>query len=1379
MTARSPRQVLLFLDLQQTLAIEDVKSRLPEAPEEEAAAPKLKVLQLSRCPIPAWPTARLPTVGEWQEWARQLATLVAELHDFQGRDQANTVELYIAGDAPLPLFVQLGQLLAKWRRPIVFLELSDPTSAQRKWDELHIPEYPPPAGTKPQPRRFFDSRVPADLSTLPSTPDPFTLRISTRGIGGPRPSAAQDSEPSAASRTSVELGTQTFKPLSSSTVSLAQSELADSIRHCLAVASPKALATIQVLGTRALAFLAGRALPQAPRDLAIPYWTNHGWHTGLTLPLPPPPPQEPEQIHIFLAYYAPPGQAPYHALAEEFKSHIASINKNQPYRIIIEEAATVPLGADSEKSTRAIVYTADIVIAFISSSFITSPLSDLILHANFPDERLIPVLERAVSIDAPWGKRQFFPRDGRPMHARKDRDLLWVELAEEVDKRCKQIALNNLNRNLSDRYQSAAPRPLSRETASTASEYLDALKAELVAIPRLRCTYQERYQAWYGLVHLVDQLGPGQRIVEKLDARPVASGYANQPEDPGPPAAETCPENPLHFFLQYLDIKDAAEWLFVGIVEFGPQTQFPRRGNETANLEAALRGLSIPLTASQESWIKASRIAHEAGCPSLLASFGPHQPYEPPLDELEAVLHLLRAFRQGEPLPDLPPDLQAVRSQMLLNLIAAQAWFRGDTQRALQAYREARQRAVADQDAVSEWVAVLGIYLLLQSRRIKGAGADIEVPEVAAVATQLKHLEKDPAVAKLKSRIDQFWGSAKDGLLDLMQRAQADSMPTVWADSLHFAIREYLLDQEELGQPPGWVGASAELLTTAILLTPDGVLGTSRLEGVELLCRYGHSRELKDRDSSGLFKGSPDTSTELFDAVLRPGRTPGEWFARSALLAQNLSDLPISLVPKAHEFYSEFLSFTSKISHYDLDYLHGTMQSNLPIDFKINNLMFEIWGFIGFDQIPNEYLQKHFLSSAENRRLMFLSNIDNIGDTEWPTQSVVGIDNLSQLATVISDFLSNISDSYIFSRTQANPSRHKYIDVRIDQIPLGISSLIRALKGVSGADQLQHSLAYSLHRVLCAGLDRDYRFFLPVSLREDILSLLLEQGIEIESILDIVLRHLEAAVPGINELDGFSLLAHNYKFLTLGQQQKLAELLRQRADELLKLADQPGAARPLLWLAAALLHQTAGLRELGQKFLEVCPADPYALVAVAALPEPDLDTHQAVIDQAVRHCLQGQPADALPWFTPTAQPGQRRFLDQDAVELHGINAVHNFLWFHPRRALPKRWVSLVLAQLFSRDKGCVHGALQVLDLALCKQPDRVNLDTARTGLAHVLRYAAAPRRDNALRILVRHRGLFEADDADALRALLAPYDPPRTLGTRWAWQLGEAQRERE
>jgi hypothetical protein len=1393
--SQDPRQALLILDVQQTLALEDIRGRLPEPAEGETSS--LQEFRLLTRLSPPWPTDGQPSRPLWQAWARQVEDLVRELRSFARQQPTGEVQLYVAGDAPLPLFVQLGRLLADWPWPISFFDVAELSRAQKKWNEVHIP---PRSDDESARRRatstFFDQRDLRPPTQSETSPLPIPFLVSNRGMSMDRGGLTQlgSAQPSGI-RYWLELGTTSFKPLSSSNVQQAERELSTCFQDYSSRSSAELTPELVLHGTPLLAFVAGRALPN--QSLSVPYFANHRYVPGLPLPLPQPQPVDAkENIRICLIYE--PARRGERKLDESLEIQLrGSISPKTPFQLQIVDLYDLEIGQDRYSQRKHRIESSDLVVVFQSPELNVGELANFLPMAHrhpgfFPvQERpggalaFEPEPERLAGYHQPiqgfGAARVSFPRDGQAIRGHRTHiDKLLAELANEILKRAQAISdskQSNQSRNLP--YLDATVTYQTWQQASSVEEYLSSITNQLPTIPRLQCTKHERYNVWYGLVLLIDRLKPAENINDQLRALSAADQAGIRQHQPDLKANLTHPDDPLGLVLHHLTKKEAVQWLYLGIVEVSPNPTFPQYRNHRVNLVERLRNLDSDLNPSQEGWIQASEYLDKVGCPSLLA--GLSRQHVPPHEELQQAAQLLSAFRNNNELPPLPQDLSLVLSGMLLNVIAAQAWFRGKTALAFAAYQAAQERAITDGNALVEWISILGQDLLIRNSRHIDLGPN--APEVTPEPLRQRRasLEKEKPVAALRKRTDRLQADAKSGLLEVMQLARADAMPSFWQQSWHVQIRELLEDQEELGLPPWQAGTSAELLTSAILLTPDGVSGTSLAEGIALLCRYGHSSELKGRDVGALLESRRTDHEALFSHAISPGRTTGEWFARFSITTRCLSAVPEKLIPQAEDFFVKLISHSSLFKEEIAVYFHGSSYGSVTLSSRRNAIVRDAILAASLNPNSTAFLSRCFGALTEQGQVAFLCHLHIMGDMQWfnteqPNDPAI----LIELANQIHTFFTDGAGSKLLQESGNDLQPH--LDLQISQIPLGLSALLDILGKVQDTEPLRNNLRQQLDRLLRVGVAKDPRRFIPSALSERVRKALREPGEEtgpvfcprFGRIAQQVLDSLETQEPSADMLDGYALLAQQREHLEPGLRQRLWDqfLEREHREQLTNRNKSVGAAPPLLWIATALLHLgDPSLRVLGVRLIERSLATPASLVALVSMPAADLDRYHGVLDSAMQACLREQADQPLPWFSPVQDPLKPHEFDSHSIAIDALHAVHNHLWFHPGRAVPKRWISLSLAHLFSSEHGCVNAALLALDAVLSQQPEVVNVDTAVTALSFILKRGNAVNRDNALRILIQYREILEADSAEAVRDAIAPYDPPRTLGELWAWQV--------
>lgn len=1371
MIKASPRQALLLLDVQSTISQSDVLARLPKPEDGTAAEPT--VFRLQGRLAGAWPMAGEPGESDWQGWARQVGDLVRRLQEWKKRQGDGPVKLYVAGEGVIPLFVHLGRLLSDWASNIWFLDLGESGGDQSKWTQVSI--QPMGTASRSQSGRrdqgsYFDQKKDGTLAADPTKGGRCALLLSNRGLAIDH--AAVDRLWESDTRHELrpqyaELSTSDFRPLTSDNVDCARHELTQWSHGWLALLPADATLTLVVTGSPLLAFTAGLALPTI-RPLEVPYLSGHRFRPGLRLPLPASSSTgQTERIQVCLAY-APAQQNKGVSSPAELRKHLKPIQDGESYTIKIVDLENVPPGSPEEDTQRLYLQQSDLIVAFVSTSFFEKPFAKAV-RACLEAGSVIPVCESPVLLTGRWENVKLFPADGKPVAGRRpaDRDARWAELAAQIQERAQQIAARKTQQRLLETRAPDTRRTSGvLRTAATVPEYLDALADELADMPHLRCTEKERYDAWYGLVGLVDRLRPERRIKEQLEANRPETAAALRRLDPTWPMGLTQPPDPLRFMLDQLETTDAKRWLYLGIAEVGQTVRFPYHNGADIDLLAHFRASYPADSRNNEQWLIATELVYTHDCPGLLGALA--RQYEPPMDELRQAILLLHAFRAGEHLPPLPRDLSAIRSAMLLNVIAAQAWMRDDRRLAFDAYSAAQKRAAHDGHYLAEWVAVAALCFLVSSRWFFDTDLkeDIEASDFGALTRRREELETKPVVARFRHYVSRLYEEARAGLLECMQRALSEPL-RIWHQDWHRDARLLLQDQEEQGQGPGLVGNTVELLTSAVLLTPDGVYETTYSDGVDLLCRYGHSKALKTLNEARLFYAGKTDPAGLFRQVLRGGRTPGEWFACHTLLAKYMSDIPLSQLSQAHVFYRSLCS-QSFLRGEDVSYFCGSQYSTSAIVPKLNDFMSSMMLLGGLDAGSTAFLRECFTNLPPRGQVAFLTQLHILGDTSWFDCQPADAPTLAELGQCILEFF----------KSEQGTSRRLQGPEDLHRVPLGLPGLLNALGRVAGTARLQDGLRDALCDQLCAGLKSDFRRFYHSATLGNVLRALCgtgpSAGDRLERVVAVLLDQLSQRPFDLDVLDAYSVLVQRRKLLSSEHCGRLWRRLQDREGEVLALREEPGAARPVMWICAALMGQGAPeLRALGRKFLDVCPADPMALAALVCLPTADLDEHQAAVDAAICHTLRGLPENEMPWLSATASPPARRYFDGTPNTVHGIHGVHNHLLCHPQRKIPRRWISLSLQHLFSNDNIAVHTALMLLNRALICQPDLVNSETALAGLSHVLRNGSPSLRDNALMILIRHRAPLERQDVDAVHDALAPYSPPATLGTQWAWRVGQ------
>lgn len=292
MNARDPVQIALILDAEATTPIDEVIGRLPERDD----AP-LRFL-LSR--HGGGNLVRGQPI-DWRRQAEAVSRLVSEVQRAAPTD-GQPAELHVWGQAPLPLYVQLGQELSGWPTQLTFYS----RRGDGGWDELPILSSSPAEA-----RSFFDVRTDLDglapaeeglicvfISSRGGQADPALIDRFLRTIGDKRGQLVEwrSSAPRSLGREDVE-------------------EAAAELRQLLVVALPqrfpRARLALFVAGPAALGFLVGWSLPQDryQPDIPVPHFAGLAYEPALVIArraqdwkqLPAPPSDHPDRAALWQA----------------------------------------------------------------------------------------------------------------------------------------------------------------------------------------------------------------------------------------------------------------------------------------------------------------------------------------------------------------------------------------------------------------------------------------------------------------------------------------------------------------------------------------------------------------------------------------------------------------------------------------------------------------------------------------------------------------------------------------------------------------------------------------------------------------------------------------------------------------------------------------------------------------------------------------------------------------------------------------------------------------------------------------------------------------------------------------------------------------------
>jgi hypothetical protein len=137
----------------------------------------------------------------------------------------------------------------------------------------------------------------------------------------------------------------------------------------------------------------------------------------------------PRPRRIFLHYA--PGDA---KLAEELRNHLAALKRQAR----VSELMDILPGNERAAETRALVTSADIMLALLSASYIASEeCQDLLAfaqqRAKLGGARVVPVLVRPLSWElTPLGDLQLLPKEGRSVMEWETRDAAWQSVVSDI-----------------------------------------------------------------------------------------------------------------------------------------------------------------------------------------------------------------------------------------------------------------------------------------------------------------------------------------------------------------------------------------------------------------------------------------------------------------------------------------------------------------------------------------------------------------------------------------------------------------------------------------------------------------------------------------------------------------------------------------------------------------------------------------------------------------------------------------------------------------------------------------------------------------------------------------------------------------------------------
>lgn len=1306
MTNRDPLQVVILLDAAAGVSAKDVEDVLPEY-DRRPRFHRLSEHVLGDLGLGS-------TVSSLEKQSRAVHSLANEFLSQHGSDR--DVELYIAGNAPLPLFVQLGYELRTWTQRLLFLW----QTPERNWEVLQIP----PTGngsSKNFSQRIFQRRT-SDNSGSDQMLDVY---VSMRG-GEPNlaPVERFHRANGTATPNREELFSSVFISITQANVDQAAEELQRFSKQRLRGSD----LTVFLHGTPVLAFLLGRTLELGGHRVSVPLRDGREFLPALQFPVEVRP-AAPEKLTVCVVY--PPSAA---ESATELQKHLRAGGRSGHLGLAVFDLTNgVPAGGVFEQERDKMLRKSDILVTLLNVDFFSledPPLRDLVRRfrkLNLGPE--IPVLEGpfpgldgylrrqwktepsvgpeidAASLPDDYEYRQLLPRNGSPLRAQRDLDQALSAVASEVlAEGTKLIEGRRQQEQVGVRPQRLGS--ISAQKPSTVSECLDSIERDFSRLPLLGCAEDERCWIWKRLADFLN----------KTDA-------------------------PLQDVLDRLEPKDAERWLVLGATGASPRIPFPHWNSPKQDLVSKLNSFSaVDLDLKERA--EQSQLLFDQQSPALRALMSNH--HIESREELELAARLLGELRSNEPFfTPLPEDRSQIRFVGLLTVVAARWFFCGDLRRAETAYREALRRAQVDENVLAEWVAIRGVILSIRNQSLPE-----RLPEASELEARVEELERTPIVKYVREYRQAAHSEAVSGMVDRLQSKLDTEQITMHVGSPALSLDVVLRDQEELGEPPILCGETANHIGKVCLLGAD----TSNVRyAIQLLCRYG-IRASGNRDffSTALSYSFPQRE-EVFKPVLHRGRTEGEDLARLEFLRRHLSELPPNLVSEAWGFFSRLLDRFLPVAQQGqrVSYLKGSEYIASSAEYIVESIVEQASRLAGLARGGPELLLDLLGRPGEQVWLRTLSLFHLKAWERWLALGELPSDCLQALASKLNERLDAVaSKSPVSTFGRGADSRFW-----IANIPLGLACFLSVLSKA----QVSPSLIEALHRHLCQwltdGTAQLPSYSLPTILAQPIVSWLnSREDPETQRFVDGQLERLFTGLESSKQIDGdrWESLSACVQFLRSAHWERLLRLVQRDRDALQKMASSSQHGRALAWLATALVNQdhSEPLQQEGLSLLRAGMKEPTSLIAAVSANPKRIGNEAEALEQAVLKRVRSQSEPRWP---------DRKF-----------GATYNRLYFHADIEPCcgwRRWIDPVLHRLFACDQPQqdLIVALRILDLSLSRIPTYVDQSLALDALCFLLSHAPGQVREEALYVAVRHRSLLESIDAVLLAEALKRFDPPPSI----------------
>ena len=1160
MRPRGPLHLCVILDAQPT-PIEEVLRRLPSGEGVEPECLKLSEQRGGGGFNPEKP--------RWAPQADAVLSLVDAAKARRPRDD-RPIELHVWGVAPLPLFVLLGQALQDWDGKITFYA----PHGNGDWEIIPIEKsLPTQRGAV-----FFDV---VDPLPILDEETPRSVFLSTRGTTADlRRIVRYRTEQHQPEGPLIQLRTRAYRALNRASAARVVRELTKVLPLAFGPeeepAAESLRATLFLETSEPLAFLMGRALPRG-RRIDVPELREGRYLRALSLPWARPiRRQEPVSVLVLSASL------------DDDNIHERLLKQLRSVSIRVLDGNHFTPGAEREQELRKKLEEADLIVPLLSAEVVSSALGRELAESARYENRLVPVLHWSFPIERTrWGGLAFIPEDGIPLSERKDSDAALTAVARATVARAEQ-------------FESHRPRPIRSEDLAPSrpadppliSDLLDRMEEELLLQPRLRFNKMRRQEIWSQLIEVLQERHPDQKLTERVRA-PVLR------------RAER--EALLRDLIALLHEADALRWLTLGVYYVAPKVSFPHWNDPSLDLVAFLTAnYSAALSSSEQEMLCVVEEIHRRNAEGLMAALSPD--LVEGSGEIRLALDILDDFRQAR---ELPADILRGRdpstlSVALLNLLGAEALWRGDLETAERAYRLAQERAAEERQPLVEWVATRGL------RFTSSWSNDEEARKAWGLREQ--QLERNRVVRQVQQHDDGTLINVQRGVLESIQREWANGG---WRPAPVYELRHLLHDLEELGVPPMARGEVAQLLGAELLRQPLPE-EAAVTEAISILCTYGVTMGEDWRlYGPGLLAGTPAFIAAFSWILEKPVRTVGDWEARLGFLARHNHDLPMALLQEARAFCQRSLDIFAGSEDRALRFLRGAS-----------------FGITTHDELLVSLVQQALLLADHTedgtalflevlrRGLLFqqlaLTKLHRIEWAEWSEPPDTGRERLEAIARQVLVVLTSTEDV----------ASHRWV-MSTKDIPRGVAALLTALQR-GGVDE---SLIESLHAALCERLGRamsaeradfpfyQYVFFAPVVLdwlkiRND------EQSRAFcQQQIDAQLDRLWTYQINSGYFDGYGCLSTARTLFNEEQWERLTELLRKHREALLRdIESRPYAVLPLLWLAAALLERgdeelCALGRDLLVKSYPVPRALAAAVTAVVRLHNPASDHRPCCFDQ--------------------------------------------------------------------------------------------------------------------------------------------------------------------